>query len=219
MGNKLNNLIKKIIMGVAGASTLLIGQDQNNNDNKVKEAGSNTKEVKLNKQKEIKKLVFRKNNNTQKYDLAQHSSHYSHSSHSSHSSHHSHHSHHSHYSSSGNMEFKAQDINAMGNASNYSSTGKVQDINVMKKMDNKIDLGDRILREGMRGEDVYQLQETLLNKNYHWYRDPNSEELLVDDIYDEVIENVIKAYQKDHSLTVDGSVGPKTLRSIKMMGK
>ena len=87
-----------------------------NNDNKVKEAGSNTEEVKLNKQKEIKKLVFRKNNNTQKYDLAQHSSHYSHSSHSSHSSHHSHHSHHSHYSSSGNMEFKAQDINAMGNA-------------------------------------------------------------------------------------------------------
>ena len=117
------------------------------------------------------------------------------------------------------MEFKAQDINAMGNASNYSSTGKVQDINVMKKMDNKIDLGDRILREGMRGEDVYQLQETLLNKNYHWHRDPNSEELLVDDIYDEVIENVIKAYQKDHNLTADGSVGPKTLRSIKMMGK
>ena len=36
---------------------------------------------------------------------------------------------------------------------------------------------------------------------------------------DEVIEKVIKAYQKDHNLTADGRVGPKTLRSIKMMGK
>lgn len=63
-------------------------------------------------------------------------------------------------------------------------------------------LGDRILKKGMTGNDVKELQENLLILKY----DVGS--YGVDGDFGSGTENAVKAFQKDNGLLVDGEYGP-----------
>lgn len=68
----------------------------------------------------------------------------------------------------------------------------------------KTDLGDRILRNGMEGDDVKQLQSYLIQLDYDcgkWGADGD---------YGDATELAVIQFQKDHSLEADGEYGPKS---------
>jgi len=59
----------------------------------------------------------------------------------------------------------------------------------------------RILKRGMRGDDVYALQESLMELGYN---------LAVDGVFGSETEGLVKDFQRAAGLTPDGIVGPKT---------
>lgn len=69
-----------------------------------------------------------------------------------------------------------------------------------------LNLGDRVLREGCRGQDVAQLQ-TRLNSLGYWCGN-------VDGIFGPKTKNAVMSFQKAKGLKVDGIVGPQTLSAL-----
>src|SRR5690554_6670756 len=72
------------------------------------------------------------------------------------------------------------------------------------------ELGNRYLQKGMRGRDVFQLQEVLLSLGY---------ELGVDGIFGSETDARVREFQLDQNLTQDGIVGPKTLIALQYTAK
>jgi N-acetylmuramoyl-L-alanine amidase len=76
-------------------------------------------------------------------------------------------------------------------------------------------LGDRLLRydpeRPMRGDDVTNLQERLLELGYDAGR--------ADGILGPETEAGLRAFQRDYGLTADGSCGPATLRALRQLGR
>jgi N-acetylmuramoyl-L-alanine amidase len=76
-------------------------------------------------------------------------------------------------------------------------------------------LGDRLLRydpeRPMRGDDVTNLQERLLELGYDAGR--------ADGILGPETEAGLRAFQRDYGLTVDGTCGPGTLRALRQLGR
>ena len=69
-------------------------------------------------------------------------------------------------------------------------------------------LGDRVLRHGCEGTDVRLLQELLLKHGYDlgaWGCDGD---------FGDCTELAVRAFQRDHRLTVDGECGPLTLEAL-----
>ena len=65
----------------------------------------------------------------------------------------------------------------------------------------------RQLYWGCEGEDVKQLQKTLLSKGYYQVR-------TADGVYGQWTYDAVRAFQKDHGLAVDGIAGKNTLRAL-----
>ncbi|WP_232797225.1 N-acetylmuramoyl-L-alanine amidase [Blastococcus atacamensis] len=76
-------------------------------------------------------------------------------------------------------------------------------------------LGDRLLRfdpeRPMRGDDVTNLQERLLELGYDAGR--------ADGILGPETEAGLRAFQRDYGLTSDGTCGPATLRALRQLGR
>ncbi|MGY1886369.1 N-acetylmuramoyl-L-alanine amidase [Blastococcus sp. SYSU DS0753] len=76
-------------------------------------------------------------------------------------------------------------------------------------------LGDRLLRydpeRPMRGDDVTNLQERLLELGYDAGR--------ADGILGPETEVGLRAFQRDYGLTSDGTCGPATLRALRQLGR
>ncbi|TFV45705.1 N-acetylmuramoyl-L-alanine amidase [Blastococcus sp. TF02A-35] len=76
-------------------------------------------------------------------------------------------------------------------------------------------LGDRLLRydpeRPMRGDDVTNLQERLLELGYDAGR--------ADGILGPETESGLRAFQRDYGLTSDGTCGPATLRALRQLGR
>ncbi|SEL24779.1 N-acetylmuramoyl-L-alanine amidase [Blastococcus sp. DSM 46786] len=76
-------------------------------------------------------------------------------------------------------------------------------------------LGDRLLRydpeRPMRGDDVTNLQERLLELGYDAGR--------ADGILGPETELGLRAFQRDYGLTSDGTCGPATLRALRQLGR
>lgn len=69
-------------------------------------------------------------------------------------------------------------------------------------------LGSRILKNGMKGDDVKELQGLLLELGYDLgiYRD--------DGDFGDATEMAVRKFQKEHDCDVDGQVGPETLAAL-----
>ncbi|WP_369257407.1 N-acetylmuramoyl-L-alanine amidase [Geodermatophilus amargosae] len=76
-------------------------------------------------------------------------------------------------------------------------------------------LGDRLLHHDpvrpMRGDDVTNLQERLLELGYDAGR--------ADGIFGRETETGLQAFQRDYGLTADGTCGPATLRALRQLGR
>lgn len=68
------------------------------------------------------------------------------------------------------------------------------------------ELGERILKPGMEGEDVKELQEYLNQLGY----DAGA----VDGEYGDNTEQAVRAFQLDHDCEMDGEAGPETLAAL-----
>jgi len=66
-------------------------------------------------------------------------------------------------------------------------------------------MADRVLKRGVKGDDVKKLQSELNRNKYSVDRS-----LKIDGSFGPATEEVVKFYQKMNSLSVDGSVGPIT---------
>lgn len=69
-------------------------------------------------------------------------------------------------------------------------------------MDFQYEFGSRILRRGMRGNDVRELQTKLQSLGYNVGP--------IDGIFGPLTERAVRQFQKDNRLKVDGIVGPQT---------
>ena len=66
------------------------------------------------------------------------------------------------------------------------------------------DLGSRILKNGMSGSDVQDLQKALIKLHYDCGPDG------ADGEYGPKTEDAVEQFQRDHGLTADGDYGPNT---------
>ncbi|MDG9793747.1 peptidoglycan-binding protein [Brucella anthropi] len=66
--------------------------------------------------------------------------------------------------------------------------------------------GDTVLRRGMRGLSVADLQRGLRVAGFY--------HLSIDGVFGPGTEQAVKAFQRDHRLVADGLVGPKTMKSL-----
>lgn len=71
------------------------------------------------------------------------------------------------------------------------------------------ELGSRLLYEGTVGQDVMRLQLILQSLGY----DPGP----IDGIFGPRTKNAVMRLQRDNGITVDGIVGPETMRIINML--
>lgn len=71
-------------------------------------------------------------------------------------------------------------------------------------------LGDRVLKKGMKGTDVTQLKNLLMEKGFMKGEHTNFATL-----FDDLLENVIMAIQKTAGIEVTGEVNKETLAYIK----
>jgi murein L,D-transpeptidase YcbB/YkuD len=133
-----------------------------------------------------------------------------HASHSSHVSHASHSAHSSHYSSSpSGGSGTSSDYNYTPSKSNNNS-GYTNTDN--KKTVYEWNLGDRLLKKGMKGTDVKELIDILIQKGYFKKNDSENSD------YNEFtleVENSVKNFQKVNSIKADGIVGSTTVFYLK----
>lgn len=69
-------------------------------------------------------------------------------------------------------------------------------------------LGDRILRNGDEGEDVREMQTNLIRLGY------DCGKYGADGDFGDATEIAVRAFQRDHDLTVDGEFGPRSLQAM-----
>lgn len=89
---------------------------------------------------------------------------------------------------------------------NYSTTKSKTSTNV----DQKINLGDRVLRKGMQGTDVTQLKNILIDKGFLSLPFAKSSIL-----FDENIEKAVIGFQKKTGIDADGIVETQTVYFLK----
>jgi peptidoglycan hydrolase-like protein with peptidoglycan-binding domain len=76
-------------------------------------------------------------------------------------------------------------------------------------VNNRQAFGSRILRRGMRGKDVEELQNKLASLGYNVGP--------IDGIFGRLTEQAVIQFQKDNGLKVDGIVGPQTFDMLERL--
>lgn len=95
-----------------------------------------------------------------------------------------------------------------GLADRAAYLAKAKDIVAELQADNvSSNLGDVVLRRGMRGLAVADLQRALRGAGFY--------HLSIDSIFGPGTEQAVKAFQRDHRLVADGLVGAKTFAQLK----
>lgn len=84
----------------------------------------------------------------------------------------------------------------------------VTDTDTTKKEDTKTELGSRNLKKGSEGDDVKELQEKLIALGYDLGK------YGADGDFGSATLTAVKAFQKDHGLTVDGIFGKKSYAAL-----
>lgn len=67
--------------------------------------------------------------------------------------------------------------------------------------------GDQLLKQGMRHQDVKELQEVLRSKGYFTYNTSTG-------YFGSITKDAVMRFQRDANLSVDGIVGPKTFQAL-----
>lgn len=132
----------------------------------------------------------------------------------SHRSHRSHSSHRSHYSSSsGSRTYtKPSSKSQSGSSSSSSSGSRVYTPTYTPTYSTPIttySLGDRVLKQGMTGDDIKELNSKLYQKGYL------SSPRTFSSSFDGTTALAVKKFQKDYGLTVDGIAGQTTILYLK----
>ena len=92
--SKLNDLVKKVIVGTAALSTFISTSDENTTDQKQSSTFDPNSDDSIVKQlPQVPQLIIKQSSGSDDFIIAQHVSHKSHKSHNSHRSHRSHYSH------------------------------------------------------------------------------------------------------------------------------
>ena len=179
--NNLENLIRKVIIGSTAISTALYSNTQNSNtEPNHSSEGDNDKNITF-KEKDVSKLVFRSVEDTGDFLLVSHRSHRSHSSHRS------------HYSSRTTPR----------NTPVYTPPAPVKKPTIKSEK-----IGDRVLKQGMFGNDVLELKSILYKMGYKKID-------LDDKWFTTTLKIAVKDYQAKNELPVDGIVGPMTVYYLK----
>lgn len=97
------------------------------------------------------------------------------------------------------------------NARTWTKHGKLPYITYEAK-EKKINVELTVLKKGAKGDNVKALQALLTGYGYEMTN--KGKTYTVDGSFGTATENAVKAYQADHGLEVDGSVGRKTWTSL-----
>ncbi len=202
MGTKFNNFLKGIFVTSLATLTSIETNADSKTSTKALDFGNN--ETKLSQEKSSNILTNKlllKMNNDNSYLLAGHRSHRSHSSHRS------------HYSSySGNT---TRPTNSSVNSTSTSSSSSYRNtINITPTV--KIfKLGDRILKKGMKGQDVTELRNLLVEKEYIKLKEYEDKVAVGELEFTDTIETAVKIFQHNKKLSGDGIVGNTTIYYLK----
>jgi len=186
MKEKLNSLVKKILLGATAVLTTTPVQGLDNTTGEINHSTINTEisVSKFNKFSKTPKLVLNKAINAI-YAGIGHGSHASHSSHSS------------HYSSSTPTTTTDDKTNAQDKSKTPGSTDP-QKISY--------ELGSRTLKWGMTGTDVAALQDSLISKGY---------DIEITGTLNLATEEALKDFQKKNNIEPNGILDVKTLYYLK----
>ena len=78
-----------------------------------------------------------------------------------------------------------------------------------------VDSGSRTLRDGVTGRHVHLVQMALIDLGFSMPRSTTSTHFSPDGIYGRETSDVVKAFQRSNPpLTVDGEIGPQTMRAL-----
>ena len=205
MSKKLSSLTRKIALGALSAvyAQSIQASDQGfstpkpddfDSDHLLELSAGKTNNLEL-------RLKLKPSENPNKWELVAHRSHRSHSSHRS------------HYSSrsGGSSTTSGTSRSSSGSSTNsYPSRGSSSSGTYGNTSH---PLGSRLLKLGTQGEDVTELMRLLISKGY--YGLPSGHTLKEKELYDIIVQEAVKKFQKDKGLTIDGSVGPTTLYHLK----
>lgn len=202
MGEKFNNFLKGIF--VTSLATLTSIETKADSKTSIQALDFDNNEIKLSQDKSsnlLTKKLLLKMNNDNSYLLAGHRSHRSHSSHRSH---------YSSYSGSTTSSSNSSGNNSSTNSSNSNRNT----INVTPTV--KIfKLGDRILKKGMKGQDVTELRNLLVEKEYIKLKEYEDRVVVGEIEFTDTIENAVKLFQQNNNLPGDGIVGNTTIYYLK----
>jgi murein L,D-transpeptidase YcbB/YkuD len=211
MKKNLQTLLKGIFLGSISSLIASQGLTASTYDlSKLKEKDDGQTEAKVKKDNSQKFLL--KFQSDDSYLIAGHRSHASHASHASHRSSSTYSG--SSYGTSSKSYSTPTPTSVPSNTSTSSNNVEVKSRNnstdTTSNSYETINLGDRILKKGMIGNDVLQLEKILIEKNF-LTENPNNESML----FDERIENAVISFQKSIGLLADGVVGSKTVSHLK----
>lgn len=196
MVNKLTTILRKVFLGsLAGIAASNVSATDFNNERYQPIEEDNKVESPYNKKKDLSlKLILKKTENNEWLYM----------SHRSHRSHSSHRSHMSHFSSSSTFE----------NPSPSSTSSASSSLRTTNNETASYSLGSRTLRRGMKGTDVTELVNILINKKYLTLDDGKSR-VSGSYTFDKTVEDAVKSFQSDVGLDNDGVCGPTTFYYLK----
>lgn len=203
MSEKLSSLTRKIALGALSAVyAQSVQANEQGSGTPTSDDFDHLQELSAGKTNTLElRLKLKPSDNPDKWELIAHRSHRSHSSHRS------------HYSSrsGGNSSASGTSRSSSGSSTkSYPSQGSSSS-GIYGNTSHS--LGSRLLKLGMHGEDVTELMRLLISKGY--YALPSGHTLKVKELYDIIVQEAVKEFQRDRGLTIDGSVGPVTLYHLK----
>jgi murein L,D-transpeptidase YcbB/YkuD len=192
MKSKFEKLLKGIF--ISSVSSLVAINGANAAPYDLSKIDDNDNKIEFKTEKENAKKYILKMYDDDSYSILGHRSHSSHRSHRSHSSHRS--------SSSGSYSSSP--------SSSSSTTTKSTSTTTVTRT---YDLGDRTITSGVKGSDVKQLADMLIDLNYITHSDLEKD-TYGNVTYTVILMNAVKKFQKEANLTADGIVGKQTIKEL-----